>query len=39
MENDISYDDMIGLILDEGLRRVSIKLEDEVSTVPLPLAV
>jgi D-alanine-D-alanine ligase len=39
MENDISYDDMISLILDEGLRRVSISLEDEVSTAPLPLAV
>jgi len=39
IENEISYDDMIGLILDGGLRRVSISPADEVSADPLPLAV
>ena len=38
IDNEISYDDMIGLILDEGLRRVSVSLADEVSAEPLPLA-
>ena len=47
IENQISYDDMIGLILDEGLRRVSLvsspgtngSLTETLPAVPEPLAV
>ena len=39
IENEISYDKMIELILDEGLCRVSINLTDNIPTEPLPLAV
>jgi D-alanine-D-alanine ligase len=47
IENQISYDDMIGLILDEGLRRVPLvsspgtngSLTETLTAVPEPLAV
>ena len=47
IENQISYDDMIGLILDEGLRRVSLvsspgtncSLTETLTAVPEPLAI
>ena len=39
IENEISYDKMIELILDEGLCRVSINLTDNIPAEPLPLAV
>jgi D-alanine-D-alanine ligase len=47
IENQISYDDMIGLMLDEGLRRVSLvsspgtngSLTETLTAVPEPLAV
>jgi D-alanine-D-alanine ligase len=38
IEGEISYDKMIGLILGEGLRRVPIKLVDNITADPLPLA-
>jgi D-alanine-D-alanine ligase len=39
IEGEISYDKMIGLILDEGLRRISISLADNIPVDPLPLVV
>ena len=38
IEGEISYDKMIGLILGEGLSRVPIKLVDNITADPLPLA-
>ncbi len=39
IEGEISYDKMIGLILDAGLRRVPVNLADIIPADPLPLAV
>ena len=38
IEGELSYDKMIGLILGEGLRRVPIKLVNNITADPLPLA-
>ncbi|MGB5729895.1 MAG: hypothetical protein WBM52_22065 [Thiogranum sp.] len=39
IDGEISYDKMIGLILDEGLRRVSLNLADNIPADSLPMAV